>query len=133
MKWAQFVVLALCLVLAGGEAFAASADLTWISNTESDLAGYRVYRGNASGGTCPVGPLQPLRDAGGAAIVVPKSATGTVSYTDTTVPVFDGQLCYEVTAFDTSNNESPFSNRATKTVNLVPPVAPSSLNLGAVR
>lgn len=130
----RFLLCALCLVLPVA-ANAASADLTWTPNSEADLAGYHVYRGNTTGtGACPVGPLQPLL-VGGAQVIVPKSAAGAplVAYTDATVPVFDGNLCYEVTAFDTANNESPRSNRASKAVNLVPPVAPSSLNLGAVR
>jgi len=105
--------------------FAASAGLTWNANTEADLAGYKVYRGS---GTCSVGPLQPLI-VNGTAVSVLAPAT---SYTDTTVPAIDGLLCYEVTAFDTSGNESVHSVRAQKTVSLVPPVAPVGLSIGAV-
>lgn len=106
--------------------FAASADLAWEANTESDLAGYNIYRGN---GACPVGPLQPLM-VGGVQASVSAPSTG---YTDSTVPVFDGELCYELTAFDTSGNESLRSVRATTMVNLVPPVAPMGMTIGAVR
>ena len=103
----------------------AAADLTWTANVESDLAGYKIYRGNVNGaGTCPIGPLQPLLIGG-----VPASVGKVTTYKDTTVPVFDGALCYEITAFDTANNESTHSNRATAVVNLVPPPAPSGLSV----
>jgi hypothetical protein len=128
-----FHVLCLVSLLVGvpGLSFAAEANLTWDSNTETDLAGYKVYRGNAAGGVCPIGPLQPLM-INGTAVSVPKSATATTTYTDTTVPVFDGQLCYELTAYDTSGNESTRSTRGVKSVNLVPPQAPKNLLIGNV-
>lgn len=105
--------------------YAASTTLTWTPNTETDLAGYKVYRGN---GVCAVGPLQPLVVGGSNVSVLAPVAT----YTDTTVPTFDGSLCYEVTAFDTAGNESTHSVRATKAVNLIPPVAPVGLSIGTV-
>jgi endoglucanase len=119
--------LLLILVLMGFVEYAnaASATLTWNANTESDLAGYKVYRGN---GSCSVGPLAPLT-VNGIQVTVASPAT---TYVDNTVPVFDGDLCYEITAFDTSGNESARSNRATKTVNLVPPTAPTGLSIGAI-
>lgn len=124
MKKALWVVLCVACMLPS-MVFAASTDLSWNANTESDLAGYKVYRGN---GTCSVGPLQPLV-VGGSPVSVLAPAT---TYKDTTVPTFDGQLCYELTAYDTAGNESPRSVRATKTVNLIPPIAPVGLNIGAV-
>lgn len=107
-----------------GQAFAASIKLTWTPNTEADLKGYKVYRGT---GTCPVGPLQPLT-ANNVHVEVGKVAT----YTDTTIPQIDGTVCYEITAIDLSGNESPRSNRATKTVNLVPPIAPKGLLIDVI-
>lgn len=101
---------------------AGTANLTWTANTEADLAGYKLYRGN---GVCAPGPLQPL----GAGALIPKPAT---SFTDTTVPNFDGTLCYELTAVDTAGNESPRSIRASKVVNLIPPSAPLDLQLVTV-
>jgi hypothetical protein len=119
------VLLAAIMCLFPVVSYAASATLTWNANTEADLAGYKVYRGN---GTCSVGPLQPLIVNGSAVSVLAPST----SYTDTTVPTFDGLLCYEVTAFDTSGNESVHSVRAQKTVSLNPPVAPVGLTIGVV-
>jgi hypothetical protein len=117
------LVIVMCLIPMS--VFAASATLTWIPNTESDLVGYKVYRGN---GVCAIGPLQPLVVSGSNVSVLAPLAT----YNDTTVPTFDGSLCYEVTAFDTAGNESTHSIRATKAVNLIPPVAPVGLSIGTV-
>src|ERR1041385_8978815 len=89
-----------------------TATLTWTQNTDADLQGYKIYR--FAGATCPVGPL-----AGPAIATVGKVGT----YADATVTDFDGTLCYEITAIDTAGNESLHSNRATKTVNIIPPVA----------
>jgi hypothetical protein len=120
------LIVAIGLVLGmSSMSYAASATLTWTPNTETDLAGYKVYRGN---GVCAVGPLQPLVVSGTAVSVLAPTST----YTDTTVPTFDGSLCYEITAYDTAGNESPRSIRATKAVNLIPPVAPVGLTIGTV-
>jgi hypothetical protein len=119
------LLLAIVMCLVPVMSYAASATLTWTPNTETDLAGYKVYRGN---GVCAIGPLQPLVVSGSNVSVLAPLAT----YTDTTVPTFDGSLCYELTAFDTAGNESTHSIRATKAVNLIPPVAPVGLSIGTV-
>lgn len=118
-------VLLIVLLVSVDNVFASSASLTWNANTESDMASYRIYRGN---GVCAIGPLQPLV-VGGVNVSVLFPLT---TYTDTTVPVFDGNLCYEITAVDTAGNESAHSIRASKTVNLVPPVAPTGLTIVTV-
>jgi hypothetical protein len=71
--------------------------LDWNDNTEPDLAGYNVYRSTTSGGPYT------------------KAATTTVSnYTDTGLT--NGiTYYYVVTAFDSSNNESAYSNQAAGT------------------
>lgn len=125
MKSLWSVIIVLVFMCMSTTSYAASATLSWTGNTESDLKGYKVYRGN---GECTTGPLKPLM-IGGVHVEIAKPAT---TYTDTTVPVFDGMLCYEITAIDTSGNESPRSNRATKAVNLVPPQAPAGLAVGIV-
>lgn len=114
------VLLVIIMCLIPVMSYAASATLTWTPNTETDLAGYKVYRGN---GVCAIGPLQPLLVGGVAVSIVAPAST----YVDATVPAFDGSLCYEITAFDTSKNESLHSIRVTKVVNLIPPVAPMGL------
>ncbi|MFQ5525146.1 MAG: LamG-like jellyroll fold domain-containing protein [Thermoanaerobaculia bacterium] len=72
--------------------------LDWQDNTESDLAGYRVYRSTTSGG--------PYSDVSG--------LTGLSSYLDTTV-TNDTTYYYRVTAEDANANPSPFSNQAMAT------------------
>ena len=123
MKVLKSLIVAVMLMLPT-MVFAASATLTWTANGEADLAGYKVYRGN---GVCAVGPLQPLIVG-----TNPVSLGKVTTYTDNTVPTFDGDLCYEITAFDTANNESTRSVRATRVVNLIPPVPPVGLTIGAV-
>jgi fibronectin type 3 domain-containing protein len=89
----------------------ASAILTWNANTELDLASYRIYR---KVGAAPFTLLA----------TVPKPAT---TYTDSSLPLIDGDITYDLTAVDTTGNESAHSVSVTKTVNLVPPVAPTGL------
>lgn len=68
------------------------ATLNWDDNTESDLAGYHVYReGNR---IATVGLVS--------------------SYVDTTVPDAALSASYYVTAFDTTGNESAPSQTVTK-------------------
>ncbi len=108
-----------------------TANLTWIANTEDDLAGYRVYRGTSKA-TCDdlTTPLPPLMATPDTQVVI--GVTPTPAYSDSTIPKVDGSVCYEVTAFDVAQNESPRSNRAVGSINANPPSAPRSLNLGVV-
>jgi len=70
--------------------------LTWNPNAESDLAGYNVYRGTASGG-----PYTKINSG---------LVTGN-QFVDAGLPY--GRYYYVVTAVDTSANESGYSNEAT--------------------
>ncbi len=73
--------------------FAASGlRLTWAANTETDFAGYNVYRSTVSGGPYTKINAAPLT---------------TTTYDD--APSGTGPWYYVVTAVDTSNNESPHS------------------------
>lgn len=88
----------------------ASATLTWNANTEADLAGYRIYRG--------FGTTSPTLLA---------SVGKVTTYTDTTLPNISQDVTYNLTAFDTSGNESAHSVSVTKTVDVSPPAAPTGL------
>ncbi len=77
-----------------------SATLTWNANTESDLAGYKVYRATASGAYgAPIATLQGN--------VTSYVATGLQSGTT---------YYFVVTAYDLAGNESARSNEVSKSI-----------------
>lgn len=79
---------------------AGSATLTWSANTESDLAGYKIYRATASGAYgAPVAMIEKSTSA----YVVTGLQRGTTYF-------------FVVTAYDTAGNESAFSNEVSKSV-----------------
>ncbi len=95
---AAFAVIAMMLFLAMPQCiFAEDITLLWDPNTESDLAGYKMYYGMASGKY-------------GSPIVVGKNTT----YTFAGLP--PGTYFFAVTAYSTSGQESGFSNEVTTTV-----------------
>lgn len=85
------------LVFLISPALAGSAILNWNANSESDLAGYKIYYDTAThAGTCPSGYSNTV-DAG-----------KVTSYTLNSLP--EGHVYYfQLTAYDTSNNESACS------------------------
>lgn len=98
--------LAVLFVALGAQsALAGSATLTWDANTEPDLDGYKVYYGTtARTGTCPQGGYQTTLDVGNVTTYTLNGLT-------------DGQVYYfSVTAYDTSDNESCFSNEVSKLI-----------------
>lgn len=105
-----FLGIALSLFLASPALAAGKAILTWDANTEPDLAGYKVYFGTAS-------------KKYGSPIDVGKVTTKTIE------PLQDGTYFFAVTAYDTSGNESGFSNEVSKTIDSTPPSPPSGLKV----
>jgi fibronectin type 3 domain-containing protein len=77
-----------------------SAALTWNSNTDVDLAGYKIYRSTASG------------TYGAALATVP---AGTVTYLATGLTA-NTTYFFVITAYDTAGNESLFSNEVSKSI-----------------
>jgi hypothetical protein len=77
-----------------------SATLTWNANTESDLAGYKIYRATASG-------------AYGAPIAT--IPAGTVTYAASGLQAGTTYF-FVVTAYDSAGNESAFSNEVSKSI-----------------
>jgi len=105
----KILFLSALFLMLGNVAFAAgSATLTWNANTESDLAGYKVYYGTASRGL----------------ITHPSNGgyTNSVSVTGTSKVISnltEGKTYYfSVTAYDRSNNESAYSQEKTKFIPL---------------
>ncbi len=79
-------------------AYAASVDLEWDSNTEPELAGYKIYWGTSSGN------YGSSKDVG-------KTTIYTIAGLD------EGQTYYfAATAYDGSKNESGYSNQVSFTV-----------------
>jgi fibronectin type 3 domain-containing protein len=74
--------------------------LTWNANTESDLAGYKVYRATASGAYgAPIATLQGnIRS-----YVANSLQLGTTYF-------------FSITAYDTMGNESIHSNEVSKSI-----------------
>ncbi len=79
---------------------AGTANLSWKTNTDSDLAGYKVYQGTASGTyTAPLA-------------TIPK---GTTSYTATGLQTGTTYV-FVITAYDSAGNESLHSNEVSKSI-----------------
>mgnify|MGYP001590642539 CR=1 FL=1 len=116
----------LMIVGLAGQAWGGTATLTWTANTEADLAGYHIFRGTTAAVCSGTAILPPLLINS-----APASVGKVTTFADTTVPAIDGILCWEISAFDTATtpNESGRSNRVSKTVNGVPPLAPSGLSV----
>lgn len=93
-----FLLLMATWVIPLSNAFAASVDLAWNSNTEPELAGYKIYWGPSSSN------YTSSRDVG-------KTTTCTVSGLE------EGKTYYfAATAYNGQNNESGYSNQVTFTV-----------------
>ncbi len=76
-----------------------NAILTWNANIESDLAGYRVYHGISSLIYTPADTVTVL------------APTTTYTYTNLDVGIIH---YFNITAFDTTGNESVFGGEVTK-------------------
>ena len=90
------IMLIVIIMLLPAIAFAATIQVNWNPNTEEDLAGYRLYVGTASG---QYG--EPV-DVG--------NVTGHVMEI---TPQHGATYYFALTAYDTSGNESGYSDEAT--------------------
>lgn len=109
----QILVTILALVACSAAVLAANVTLAWDPNTESDLAGYKLYYGTASG-------------VYGTVISVGNQTT----YTVTGLPA--GTYYFAVTAYNTEGLESGFSNEVSATVSGTPSTSPCDLNADGV-
>jgi VCBS repeat-containing protein len=99
----------------GATAGDAQVSLDWNDNGEGDLDGYRVYRSTTSGSG-----YGQIADVSSSAHTDSGVSNGTTYY-------------YVVTAYDTSDNESGYSNEASATPqgDTTPPAAPTGLGATA--
>ena len=109
----RILLIALALIACDAAVLAADVTLAWDPNTESDLAGYKVYYGTVSG-------------AYGTVISIGTQTT----YTVTGLPA--GTFYFAVTAYNTSGLESGFSNEVSATVSGTPGTSACDLNADGV-
>lgn len=93
----QLLTLLIALLWFQASAWAMTTDLTWNQNSEEDVAGYRVYGG------------QPCGNPAALPFIADVGKVTSYRYTGP-----DANSEFEVTAYDTSGNESVRSNRACK-------------------
>jgi hypothetical protein len=120
MKWIP-LVLAVSLIFAGSASGATlSIKGTWTPNTESDMAGYNLYRTDGTRTKINTTLIPFLT-----------GTTRTAQYSFTvTVSGAAGTMTFVMTAVDTSNNESLDSNTASYSYDLGAPAAPRALSIG---
>lgn len=116
-----FFIASIFIFLISSISFAKDIQLTCDPNTESDLAGYRIYQSNTSG------DYNKTTDKVSEVAIGPN----TQPFFDITDLVEDGRTVYFVaTAFDTNGNESGFSNELSYTVqDTTAPQPPSMLSI----
>lgn len=119
MKKLLITILAVLFFVFAGTAWADSdVTLQWTANTENDLAGYRVYRGTQAAG--------PYTQVGNDVVCGPNNQT-CCAFVDQGIP--DGTYFWVATAFDTSGNESRYSNEVTSMLDSTSPAPPQELNI----
>ena len=113
-------ILSISTVFAGQERIT----LGWDPNTESDLAGYRLYTSSTPGQYTLVGKNPSLTPTNPPASYVKSIAKPAITMTADMIGT-EGQVIYFVlTAFDTAGNESGISNEVSYTFSDTPPAAP---------
>jgi len=104
-------VLAMVLMLAGTAFADSNIIFIWDANSESDLAGYRLYQSQTSGNY--VDTFVSDIPAG----------TETVTISD----VADGIYYWVLTAYDTDDNESGYSNEVMADLDTLAPDTPTNV------
>ena len=129
-----FLLILACLLLAGTAYADSSITFKWSKNSESDLAGYKLYRSSAPDG-------QVIDGTNFIAIIlsnneiydhnlIPDLAADKEALTLTGVA--DGTWYFVLTAYDTSDNESGKSNEVSARVDTMAPGNPIILEIIAI-
>lgn len=103
------LIITLALLVFTVPCWAADVQFGWDANTETDLAGYRLYQSATSG-------------AYGSTFITEIPA-GTQTYTQ--LGVAEGTHFWVLTAFDIAGNESGYSNEVVLVVDETPPEPPT--------
>lgn len=118
-KLLSLMVIVIFLLVAGIAIADNSVTFLWDANTETDLAGYRLYQSTTSG--------QYVLGEGNQVAVI---SAGIETVTLPNVP--DGTFFWVLTAYDTSDNESGPSNEVSATLDSAPPGSPTILEITAI-
>ena len=108
--WLSVVLIAVMVGVSISYAAVLNLRATWTANTETDLAGYNLYR--TDGTRLKLNPVIIAIPAVNYnfSVTVPDNSTGTMTFV--------------LTAVDTAGNESLDSLTASRVYDLVPPVKP---------
>lgn len=106
----KLIMIFILFFIAVGVNAESTVTFEWNANTEADLAGYRIHRGNNSG-----------------EYVEFKEVGKVTQYTWVGLP--DGTHFFAATAFDTDNNESDYSNELSLTFDTAPPEKPKQFRV----
>jgi len=121
------LILAFVFCLVATTVMAAAVTFRWDANTETDLAGYRLYQTDVSG-QYVYGPGDGTNRV--ATISVDLSATPAVHPTEYRLEnVADGRHYWVLTAYDLSGNESGRSNEVSTVIDSAPPAPPGGLSI----
>ena len=115
MKKFYLLCIILCITFFAVSVSAKDITFSWDANTESDLAGYRLYQSDQPG-VYNYGPVHAM-------VTIPAG-------TETCVlsGVVDGTWYWVLTAYDTEGNESGPSNEVSDTVDETAPAPPTNLH-----
>lgn len=103
--------LIFCMLMAAALSHAAQIQVSWSPNTETDLAGYKLYSGTASG-----------------VYGDPVDVGNVTSHALTLSPATGTRYYFALTAYDTSGNESAKSAEASVFIpDSTPPAKPTGL------
>ena len=108
--WLSVVLIGVMVGVSIGYAAVLNLRATWTANTETDLAGYNLYR--TDGARLKLNPIIIAIPAVNYnfSVTVPDNSTGTMTFV--------------LTAVDTAGNESLDSLTASRTYDIVPPSRP---------